>query len=97
MGGNHILSMLQEKPCLGILSSNKELIGPWDSAISWLVYKWAPQAKELGLRYYAHVLSPGIYGQRSFQSLYPLFREYFNLRSFNDEQAAEEWLLIWTS
>ena len=92
MGGNHILAMLREKPCEGILNSNRELIGPWEVAVNWLTYKWGPQAKELGLRYFAHVLSPGIYGQRSFQSLSPAFKEQFNLRAFDNEATAQEWL-----
>ncbi|PRY11354.1 hypothetical protein CLV24_111149 [Pontibacter ummariensis] len=92
MGGNHILAMLREKPCQGLLNSNRELIGPWDAAVSWLSYKWVPQAKELGLRYYAHVLSPGIYGQRSFAMFQESLKSHFSMRPFNDEKRAEEWL-----
>jgi hypothetical protein len=94
MGGNHILTMLREKPCIGILNSNRELIGPWEVAVNWLTYKWGPQAKELGLRNFAHVLSPGIYGQRSFKSLSPSFEQQFNMRSFETEEAAKEWLIL---
>lgn len=94
MGGNHLLTMLREKPCKGLLNSNRELIGPWDAAISWLTYKWVPQAKNLGLRYYAHVLSPGIYGQRSFEMLYPTLKHEFETESFSDDESAEEWLKL---
>lgn len=94
MGCNQVLAMLREKPCPKLLSSNRELIGPWEVAVSWLAYKWAPQAKSLGLRYYAHVLSPGIYGQRSFQSLYPALQLQLNIEVFEDEKEAEEWLLL---
>lgn len=96
MGSNQILALLREKPCKGLMNSNRELIGPWEAAVNWLAYKWAPQAKVLGLRYMAHVLSPGIYGQRSFKSLYPLLEELLNLRSFEDEDTAERWLLVKT-
>lgn len=92
MGGNHLLTMLRMQPCKGLLNSNRELIGPWDVAVSWLTYKWVPQAKDLGLRYYAHVLSPGIYGQRSFEILYPTLKREFETESFSDEESAEEWL-----
>ncbi|PVY44200.1 hypothetical protein C8E01_101566 [Pontibacter virosus] len=92
MGSNLVLSMLRRDPCEGILNSNRELIGPWESATNWLAFKWAPQAKSLGLRYFAHVLSPGIYGQRSFKSLYPNLRKVFEVKSFDDEEGAEEWL-----
>ncbi len=93
MGGNHVLTMLREQPCRGILNSNREIIGPWEVAVNWLTHKWAPQAKELGVQYFAHVLSPGIYGQRSFSSLSPNFEQQFKLRSFDNEEAAKEWLI----
>ncbi|MEJ8801300.1 hypothetical protein [Pontibacter sp. H249] len=92
MGGNHVLAMLREKPCQGMLNSNRELIGPWEVAVNWLSNKWTPQAKELGLRYYAHALSPGIYGQRSFDSFYPSLKYKLEVKAFVDEEAAKMWL-----
>ncbi|MBC5994921.1 hypothetical protein [Pontibacter cellulosilyticus] len=94
MGGNHILAMLREQPCQGLLNSNRELIGPWDSAVNWLAYKWAPSAKMLGLRYFAHVVSPGIYGQRSFEALYPKLKDILEVKAFDDDEAAEAWFKI---
>lgn len=94
MGGNHVLTMLREKPCVGLLNSNRELIGPWDVAVNWLAYKWVPEAKALGLRYYAHVLSPGIYGQRSFDLFYPTLEKEFETEAFEEEKSAEEWLQL---
>ncbi|RNI27934.1 hypothetical protein EFA69_17760 [Rufibacter immobilis] len=67
MGGSHLLSMLRELPCRAILNSNQELVGPWDDGAFYLAYKWAPAAASLGLHYFAHVLSPGIFGRRSFE------------------------------
>jgi hypothetical protein len=92
MGGNCILSMLREKACQGLLNSNRELVGPWEVGVNWLGHKWAPQVKALGLQYFAHVLSPGIYGQRSFQSLAPIIKLQFEVRSFDNEEGAEAWL-----
>ena len=92
MGGNHVLTMLRDKPCQGLLNSNRELIGSWEVAVSWLTHKWVPQAKALGLRYFAHVLSPGIYGRRSFDLFYPTLRSELEIEVFEDENSAEEWL-----
>jgi hypothetical protein len=92
MGGNQILSLLREKNCPGFLNSNKELIGPWETAVNWLAYKWVPKAKLSGLQFFAHVLSPGIYGQRSFQALYPKIADKLEVASFEDEKDAEAWL-----
>lgn len=94
MGGNQLLSMLRQRPCQGVLNSNRELIGPWEAAVNWLAFKWAPQAKALGLNYFAHVLSPGIYGQRSFAALYPSLREVLDVKSFEGEEVARDWLRL---
>ncbi len=93
MGGNHILSMLRKKSCQGLLVSNRELVGPWEVGVNWLSLKWTPQVKELGLRYYAHVDSPGIYGQRSFKAFTSTLKGEFVVKEFRDEEAAEVWLL----
>lgn len=94
MGGNQVLNMLRDKPCPAILNSNRELVGPWDVAVSWLKSRWAPQASELGVRYYAHVLSPGIFGKRSFEQLHPSLKAYFKVKSYEDESMAEEWIYL---
>jgi hypothetical protein len=93
LGCNQILAMLREKPCPRLLNSNRELVGPWEVAVSWLVYKWAPQANALGLRYFAHVLSPGVFGQRSFRSFQDMLKGELRVKGFEEEQKAEDWLM----
>lgn len=92
MGGNRVLAMLRVRSCPAVLTSNRELVGPWDSALSWLVHKWAPQAKELGVSYYAHVLSHGIFGKRSFDKLRPELEPLFAVTAFEEEAPAEKWI-----
>ncbi|WP_210464622.1 hypothetical protein [Rufibacter roseolus] len=94
MGGNQILAMLREKPCRGLLNSNRELIGPWEVAVPYMAFKWAPAASSLGLRYFAHVLSPGIFGKRSFDQFQTQMKEpLIIVRSFDEQTQAEQWLL----
>ena len=93
MGSNHILALLRYQPCTGILNSNKELIGPWEHSINWLTYKWVPEIKNLGVRYFAHVMGPGIYGQNSFKKFQASNQHQLKIASFTDEKEAEEWLL----
>lgn len=93
MGNNQILKMLRERVCPGFLNSNRELVGPWEVAANWLAYKWVPQAKELGLENFAHVMSPGIYGQRSFKKFSEAVNTRMDIKAFEDEGAAKEWLL----
>ncbi|WP_242920230.1 hypothetical protein [Pontibacter liquoris] len=97
MGCNQTLAILRETPCTGLLNSNRELIGPWEIAVNWLVKKWVPQAKALGLRYYAHVQAPGIYGKRSFAKFHGLVQKDFEIKEFDDEETAAAWLLEKTS
>ncbi|MEJ8757176.1 hypothetical protein WG947_09230 [Pontibacter sp. H259] len=92
MAGNNLLSMLRKKPCSGILNNNHELVGPWEIGVEWMAHKWAPQAKELGVKHFAHVMSYGIFGQNSFNTLSPLLKQYFEVRAFEDETAAKDWL-----
>ncbi|WP_157593209.1 hypothetical protein [Rufibacter tibetensis] len=92
MGGNQLLAMLREKPCRGILNSNRELIGPWESAVPYMAYKWAPTAEILGLKYFAHVLSPGIFGQRSYEVFNQQLKGQLRTRAFEMEDQAMEWL-----
>lgn len=94
MGCNQVLNLLRERSCPAVLNSNHELIGPWEMAISWLVNKWAPQAKALGLKNFAHVLSHGIFGKRSFEKLKPELSHHFKVKSFDDETMAEEWIRL---
>lgn len=95
MGSNHVLSLLRERPCRGLLNSNRELIGPWEVAVSYLAYRWAPAAPAahaLGLRYFAHVLSPGIFGQRSFELFRTQLKDQLVLQAFAEPTQAEHWL-----
>jgi hypothetical protein len=94
MGSNQVLHLLREKACPAILNNNHELIGPWDIAVSWVGGKWAPQAKALGLHYYAHVLSYGIFGKRSFEKLVPDLKLHFKVKSFEEEAMAAEWIRL---
>lgn len=87
-----MLMMLREKTAKGILISNREVIGPWDVAVNWLANKWAPEAATLGIFYYAHVMSPGIYAQRSFQMVHQSLHKYFEVQTFENETEAETWL-----
>ncbi|MGV3540215.1 MAG: hypothetical protein ACO1OQ_10415 [Rufibacter sp.] len=95
MGGNLILAMLQEKPVKGLINSNKELIGPWEEGIGYLVNKWTPAAKALGLRYFAHLLSPGIFGQKSFNQFRERVQGQLQVKSFEDKDMAEDWLMLY--
>lgn len=92
-GGNLYIKMLEEKPCPKLLNSHAELIGPWDIANDWIVEEWTPKIRQLGLRYFAQVMAPGVYGQMSFQQLHQRIDDEFEIKMFDTEAAAREWLI----
>ncbi|KAA5540562.1 hypothetical protein [Adhaeribacter rhizoryzae] len=92
LGASQLLHMLRAQPCPAILNSNKELIGPWHDGASFLGSKWALQAKNLGLAYFAHVMAPGVYGQSSFQNFYQFGHQYLQIETFTTDAEAEAWL-----
>ena len=93
LGANVLLNMLRQNTCAYLLNSNKELIGPWDDGALFLGNRWAIQARNLGLLYFAQVLSPGIYGQRSFTQFEAAARDHFQIKTFNSEIEAASWLV----
>lgn len=93
MGGNLLLNMLRHKACSSILNSNHELIGPWEEGALYLGNNWASSARILGLLNFAHVLSPGIYGQRSFQKFENLATKHLHIQTFATDEEAAIWLL----
>jgi hypothetical protein len=92
MGGNLVLALLRERPCKAIINSNQELVGPWDVAVNYLACKWAPAASELGLKYFAHITSPGIFGQRSFGQFEKSILVPLTVKQFENKPEAERWL-----
>ncbi|QMU28667.1 hypothetical protein [Adhaeribacter radiodurans] len=93
LGANLVLSMLRKEPCMAILNSNKELIGPWDEGALYLGNKWVMEANALGVIHFAHVLAPGVYGQRSFEKFFRLAQPYLQIEVFETDAEAEAWLL----
>lgn len=92
LGANQLLQMLREKPCPKILNSTRELIGPWNDGAAFLGHKWAIKAKLAGIKHFAHVLAPGIYGRKSFQFFFDAGTHHFEIMSFETESEAQRWL-----
>ena len=92
-GGSTYARMIEQKPCNKLLNSHEELIGPWDTANDWIVQEWTPKVMSLGLRYLAQVLAPGVFGQMSFHQLHQQIDDKFDIKMFETEQEAKDWLL----
>jgi hypothetical protein len=92
-GGMFYVNMLKEKPCPRLLNNHKELIGPWDIANEWIAKEWTPMVMKLGLKYMSQVLAPGIYGKMSFHQLHQHIGDQFEIKMFDEEMPALDWLL----
>ena len=86
------LDLMRQIPCPYFLNNNQELVGPWDKANDWLQAVWVPQARDLGLRYMAHVLAPNIAAALSGQDLHRRIEGQFEMRIFGGVSKAQAWL-----
>ena len=91
-GASAHLELMREHHCPYLLNNNKEVLGPWDKANDWLQEVWIPQARDLGLRYMAHVLAPNIAAALSGQDLQRRVDDIFEMRIFGDLPKAMAWL-----
>jgi hypothetical protein len=58
VGADECLHPLRENNCAHLLNDNRQVIGPWDHAVKWIVTDWAPRATAQGLTHFANVVSP---------------------------------------
>lgn len=91
-GGLAYLDMLREEPCLKLLNDHRELIGRFTDANQWIAEVWTPRIMQAGLRYFAQVLAPGVFGQMSMQDLHLRISDQFEIKMFDQLAEAEAWL-----
>ena len=91
-GGFKILDMVRTSGCNKLLNSNKNVIGSWDMALEWAENVWAPAVRAAGLHYLAQVYPTSIYASMTIESLLPRIDGNFEIRTFDDEEDAENWL-----
>lgn len=92
-GGYKLLEMIHEQPYAKLLNCNKNVVGSWDMALDWAEKTWTPQMKAAGLRYLAQVVPTSIYATLTIDSLIQRIDKDFVIGIFEDEAAAEAWLL----
>ncbi|MBC6991052.1 hypothetical protein [Hymenobacter sp. BT491] len=88
-GGMTYVEMLQQEPCPKLLNDHRELVGRFTEANDWIAQVWTPLIIGAGLRYFAQVLAPGIYGQLSMQELHQRIGDQFEIKLFEDLDLAK--------
>jgi len=90
-GVMEIVQMLDKYNFSKLLNDNRALIGPWDKANAWVEGSILP-AGGSRIKYMAHVISPGIFGQLSVQDLQARLQDKIQIKLFEDIRKAEDWL-----
>jgi hypothetical protein len=91
-GGLAYLDMLRAEPCAKLLNDHRELVGRFVGANEWIAEVWTPRIMQAGLRYFAQVLAPGIFGQLSMQDLHQRISDQFEIKMFDQLEDAQAWL-----
>jgi len=74
-----------------VLNDNSKLSGSWDEANDWIAQNWMPRALAAGLKKFAHIISPDVFGALSAEELVTRVSD-FEMRIFNNRAEAEAWL-----
>lgn len=92
-GATKVLEFFKTTQCPNFINDNRQLTGPWRNANEWIETVWTPKALELGLKRFAFVVSPNIFGELSAKDLgVRLDALGFEMKSFKDFDEAESWL-----
>ena len=86
------IDFLRENRCAHMLNDNREVIGSWSAANDWIAQNWMPQVLALGLKKFALIVSPGIFGQASAAELVNRIGDSLEIRLFKDAGLAKAWL-----
>ncbi|MDQ2794039.1 MAG: hypothetical protein M3Y12_08530 [Bacteroidota bacterium] len=86
------IDFLRENRCAHMLNDNREVIGSWNSANEWIAANWMPQVLKLGLKRFAHIVSPSIFGQASAEEMVTRVGNQLEIRLFKDVELAKQWL-----
>jgi hypothetical protein len=74
-----------------VLNDTREVRGPWDHSLEWVVNDWAPAAARAGLRHFAMITSPESLAEGS-ASAFNAQLTAFNAQVFATREDAERWL-----
>lgn len=91
-GANACLPLLQEHACPYLLNDNRQVTGPWDHAVEWIITDWAPRALALGLTHFAHVVSPESLAALSAEAMHTGIGGRLQMRMFGLMEEAQAWL-----
>lgn len=91
-GADACLHPLGQFNCPYLLNDNRQVVGPWDHAVEWIVTNWAPRAIAQGLTHFAQVVSPDSLAATSAEAMHLGIGGRLQMRMFGDIEEAQAWL-----
>ena len=91
-GADACLHPLRENRCSYLLNDNRQVVGPWNHAVEWIVSDWAPRAVAQGLTYFANVVSPESMAALSAEAMHLGLGGRLQMRMFGNIDEARAWL-----
>jgi hypothetical protein len=91
-GADACLAPLQENRCAYLLNDNRQVLGPWDHAVEWVVTNWAPRAIAQGLTHFANVVSPESLAAGSARAMALGLEGQLQMHTFTTIEDAQAWL-----
>ncbi|MDQ3292254.1 MAG: hypothetical protein M3Q05_13285 [Bacteroidota bacterium] len=91
-GCEDVLLALQKYQVNKIINDNRNVVGSWDEAVSWLVNSWFPRFLGVGCFYIAWVQSPCLESQASMAQTLQFEIPNVTILVFNDVETAKNWL-----
>lgn len=74
-----------------VLNDTREVRGPWDHSMDWVINEWAPNAAAAGLQHFALISTPDSLADGSAANFYAQLTS-FEGQVFNTPEAARVWL-----
>ena len=91
-GADACLHPLRENSCAYLLNDNRQVLGPWDHAVEWIVTNWASRAIAQGLTHFANVVSSETMAAQSAEAMSIGLGGRLQMRMFGSIQEAQAWL-----
>jgi hypothetical protein len=74
-----------------VLNDTRDVRGPWDHSLEWVINEWAPRAAAAGLKYFAMITTPDSFAEESASAFYQQLTA-FEAKVFDRPDTAQQWL-----
>lgn len=87
-----VLDAVLETRCSRMLNDNTHIEGIWSGAAKWVALDWFPRMQAAGLERFAWVYPPSTFSRLSADRALQFMDDQSFIRTFNDIEAASDWL-----